>query len=93
MPSPTAKPLRANAFPRAVDLAGVLGANKNTVIRALHILRDEGLLDFTRGRGVRVVGTPERGALIGKINELVALARQQGYRKEELASMILMVRG
>ncbi len=77
----------------AVDLAGVLGVNKNTVIRALHILRDEGLLDFTRGRGVRVVGTPKRGKLIGKINELVAFARQQGYRKEELATMILSVRG
>jgi len=38
-------------LPPAVDLATVLGVNKNTVIRALHILREEGLLDFTRGRG------------------------------------------
>jgi DNA-binding transcriptional regulator YhcF (GntR family) len=45
-------------LPPALDLATVLGVNKNTVIRALHILRDEVLLDFTRGRGVRVVGTP-----------------------------------
>jgi GntR family transcriptional regulator len=80
-------------LPPAVDLAAVLGVNKNTVIRALHILRDEGLLDFTRGRGVRVVGTPERGTLLMKMNELVTLARYQGYRKEELASMILSVRG
>jgi len=42
----------------AIDIAAVLGVNKNTVIRALHALRDEGLLDFTRGRGIRVVGTP-----------------------------------
>ena len=38
-------------LPPAVDLAAVLGVNKNTVIRALHILRDERRLDFTRGRG------------------------------------------
>ncbi len=84
---------QGDRLPPAVDLAAVLGVNKNTVIRALHILRDEGLLDFTRGRGLRVVGTPERGTLIQKVNELVALARQQGYRKDELASMILTVRG
>ena len=39
-------------LPPAVDFATVLDVNKNTVIRALHLLRDEGLLDFTRGRGI-----------------------------------------
>jgi len=38
----------------------VIGVNKNTVTRALHILRDEGLLDFTRGRGIRVVASPSK---------------------------------
>jgi GntR family transcriptional regulator len=78
-------------LPPAVDLAAVLGVNKNTVIRALHILREEGILDFTRGRGVRVVGTPARSALLTKVNELVSMAREQGYRKDELATMILSV--
>jgi GntR family transcriptional regulator len=78
-------------LPPAIDLAAVLGVNKNTVIRALHILREEGVLDFTRGRGIRVVGTPARSALLTKMNELVSLAREQGYRKDELASMILSV--
>ena len=78
-------------LPPAVDLAAVLGVNKNTVIRALHILRDEGVLDFTRGRGIRVVGTPARSAIMNKVNELVTLAREQGYRKDELASMIVSV--
>jgi GntR family transcriptional regulator len=63
-------------LPPAVDLAAVLGVNKNTVIRALHILRDEGLLDFTRGRGVRVVGTPDRGAVLVRIEELLDFARR-----------------
>ncbi len=64
-------------LPPAVDLAAVLGVNKNTMIRALHILRDEGLLDFTRGRGVRVVGTPQRGAVMARIDELLDYARTQ----------------
>jgi GntR family transcriptional regulator len=75
-------------LPPAVDLATVLGVNKNTVIRALHILRDEGLLDFTRGRGVRVVGTPQRGAVMTRIDELLVFARTQGYRREEVVALI-----
>jgi GntR family transcriptional regulator len=75
-------------LPPAIDLAAVLGVNKNTVIRALHILRDEGLLDFTRGRGVRVVGTPQRGAVIARINELLVFARSQGYRRDEVVALI-----
>lgn len=75
-------------LPPAVDLATVLGVNKNTVIRALHILRDEGLLDFTRGRGVRVVGTPQRGAVMMRIDELLDFARTQGYRRDEVVALI-----
>jgi len=75
-------------LPPAVDLAAVLGVNKNTVIRALHILRDEGLLDFTRGRGVRVVGTPQRGAVMARIDELLTYARTQGYRRDDVLALI-----
>ena len=75
-------------LPPAIDLADVLGLNKNTVIRALHILRDEGLLDFTRGRGVRVVGTPQQSAVLVRIGELLDFARQQGYRSDEVIAII-----
>src|SRR5665213_2996770 len=75
-------------LPPAVDLAAVLGVNKNTVIRTLHILRDEGLLDFTRGRGVRVVGTSQQSAVLVRINELLDFARQQGYRRDEVVAII-----
>lgn len=75
-------------LPPAVDLAAVLGVNKNTVIRALHVLRDEGLLDFTRGRGIRVVGTPQRGAVVTRIAELLDFARSQGYRPDEVIELI-----
>jgi len=75
-------------LPPAIDLAEVLGVNKNTVIRALHILRDEGLLDFTRGRGVRVVGTAQQSAVLVRVSELLDFARQQGYRSDEVVAII-----
>jgi GntR family transcriptional regulator len=75
-------------LPLAKDLAAVLGVNKNTVLRALHILRDEGLLDFQRGRGITVAGTPERGAVINRVRELVEFCRTQGYRRDEIVEMI-----
>ena len=51
-------------LPLVKDIAAVLGVNKNTVLRAMHILRDEGLLEFTRGRGITVTGTPEKSAVL-----------------------------
>jgi GntR family transcriptional regulator len=75
-------------LPPARDLAAVLGVNTNTVLRSLRLLRDEGLLEFRRGRGVTVAGTPERGAVIARARELVRFARQQGYRRDELIKLI-----
>ena len=75
-------------LPPAKDLAAVLGVNTNTVLRALRRLRDEGLLDFRRGRGVTVAGTPHRGAVVLRANELVRFAREHGYRTEELVRII-----
>jgi GntR family transcriptional regulator len=75
-------------LPPAVDLAAVLGVNRNTVLRALRILRDEGLLEFRRGRGVTVAGTPESGAVIAQVRELLAFARSRGYRADEVVEII-----
>ena len=75
-------------LPPAKDLAAVLGVNTNTVLRALRVLRDEGLLEFRRGRGISVAGTPERGAVIARARELVAFARVQGYPPDELVKII-----
>ena len=49
-------------LPPAKDLAAVLGVNANTVLRALRLLRDESLLEFRRGRGVTVAGSPRTGS-------------------------------
>ena len=75
-------------LPPAKDLAAVLGVNANTVLRALRVLRDEGLLEFRRGHGVSVITTPERGAVVQRARELVEFARRHGYRVQELVDII-----
>jgi GntR family transcriptional regulator len=75
-------------LPPAKDLAAVMGVNTNTVLRALRSLRDEGLLEFRRGLGIRVSGSPERGAVAARARDLVAFAREQGYQPEELVTII-----
>src|SRR5262252_3174294 len=80
-----AKP--AERLPPAKDLAAVLDVNTNTVLRALRLLRDEGLLDFRRGHGISVAGTPERGAVVQRARELVEFARVHGYRLDELVKI------
>lgn len=79
-------------LPLAKDLAAVMGVNKNTVLRALHLLRDEGLLEFRRGHGITVAGSPEKSALVAQVRELVHTARRYGYRRSELVAMIEAVR-
>jgi GntR family transcriptional regulator len=75
-------------IPQARDLATVLGVNKNTVLRALRLLRHEGLLEMGRGRAIRVTGSPDQSALIGKTKELIEIARRHGYRREDLIALI-----
>ena len=75
-------------LPPAKDLAAVAGVNKNTVLRALRALRDEGVLEFRRGRGVTVAGTPEETSVRVQARELVEFARSRGYRSDELIEMI-----
>jgi GntR family transcriptional regulator len=79
-------------LPPAKDLASVLGVNANTVFRALRALREEGLVEFRRGRGVSVTGiAPQRSVVIAKARELVDVARRYGYRADELAEIIDLV--
>jgi GntR family transcriptional regulator len=81
-----AKP--GDRLPPARHLAAVMGVNTNTVLRAVRLLRDEGLLELRQGHGIRVVGTPQRSAVLSKVVELVQLGRQNGITRTELARMI-----
>ena len=89
--SQTAKPKPGDRLPPARDLAAVMHVNTNTVLRALRLLRDEGLLELRQGRGIRVSGTPRRGAVLAKAIELVQLGRQNGYNRAELLEIIKLL--
>jgi GntR family transcriptional regulator len=80
-------------IPQAKDLAAVLGVNTNTVLRALRLLRDEGLLELGRGRAIVVAGTSDRGAVVAKAKELIAFARAHGYRRDELITVLQELAG
>ncbi len=75
-------------LPPARDLAAVIGVNTNTVLRALRTLREEGLLEFRRGRGISVAATPEQGSVVVRAQELVEFARHNGYGRKELIRII-----
>jgi len=75
-------------LPPARDLAAVLDVNTNTVLRALRQLRDEGLLEFRRGRGITITGTPQQSAVTERAKELLQYARTQGYKPSELIQII-----
>jgi len=81
-----AKP--GDRLPPARHLADVMNVNTNTVLRALRVLRDEGLLEMAPRRGIKVVGTPQQGELRNRVAELVQLARQSGCTRGELVRMV-----
>lgn len=75
-------------LPPAKDLAAVIGVNTNTVLRALRTLREEGLLEFRRGRGITITSTPDRSAIVTEAKALLDLARKHGYAPAELLELI-----
>jgi GntR family transcriptional regulator len=75
-------------IPQARDLAAVLGIDRNTVLRALRFLRDEGLVEMGRGRAITVRGDADTGSVTTKAKELIEYARHRGYKREELVALI-----
>ena len=75
-------------IPQARDLAAVLGVDTNTVLRALRLLRDQGLLEVGRGRAIRVVGTPGRAEVIEAVGALIELGLRNGLRRSDLAGLV-----
>lgn len=76
-------------IPPAKELAEQLDVNPNTVLRALRGLRDEGVLEFRRGRGIRVAETADvRSRLHQQARALVTEAERLGYTRADLAALI-----
>jgi len=75
-------------LPPARDLAESLDVNINTVLRALTELRDEGLVEMRRGRGVTVQGKVKLAKLRQQAKALAAEARKQGLSRRETLKLV-----
>jgi DNA-binding transcriptional regulator YhcF (GntR family) len=76
-------------LPPARELAEALGVNMHTVLRAYGDLRDEGLVDMRRRRGVVVLDAgDQRARLLELARELVAEAKRQGVSTAELRRLL-----
>lgn len=74
-------------LPPARELAASLDVNMHTVLRAYAALRDEGLVDMRRGRGVTVASLP-RARVVELARELLAEARRHSLDLRELKKLL-----
>lgn len=76
-------------LPPARDLASVVSVNQNTVLQAYRTLRSEGIVEFQRGRGVRVTRAGITAAPVtAAALQLVAVARRSGYSHREVLDLL-----
>ncbi len=76
-------------LPSSAELAGVLGVNANTVLVAYRTLRDEGLLEFRRGRGVRVRRDAEHDAeVLQAARSFAEVAARFGYTGDNISELL-----
>ncbi len=73
-------------LPPAAELAEAIGVDRNTVLAAYRQLRDHGVLEFRRGRGVRVAtAEPPEPAVVAAATTLVDLGREH---RDDLIQLI-----
>ena len=61
----------------------------HTVLKAYGMLRDEGIIEVRRGRGVTVIDQPaDMAALAESARRLVADARRAGLTTEEIVGLV-----
>ena len=76
-------------LPPARRLAESLEVNMHTVLKAYGHLRDEGILEMRRGRGVTVAGIAETTNRLRELAEQIAAeARQHGMRRGEVLNLV-----
>ncbi len=76
-------------LPPARELAGSLGVNVHTMLRAFQTLRDEGLLEVRRGRGTIVTdNAPQRLTFVELARSLVEEARRGGLGDDKIRQLV-----
>lgn len=76
-------------LPPAAELGDALGVNRNTVLAAYRQLRDDGVLEFRRGRGVRIAAVElARQPVIDAAAHLLALARDHGLDRPAVLQIL-----
>lgn len=80
-------------LPSARELAGSLGVNMHTVLRAYDTLREAGVIDLRRGRGAVVVAgdTASVRTVFEAAASLVAEAAKAGISSTELSVIIKVI--
>ncbi len=80
-------------LPSGRELADSLDVNMHTVLRAYGALRDEGLVEMRRGRGVTVLRTAgHRARLFELARALLVEARKQGMGMDQVKALLEEVR-
>jgi GntR family transcriptional regulator len=76
-------------IPPARELAEALGVNMHTVLRAYAVLRDEGLVEMRRKRGVVVLpGGSGRARLVDLAHQVRAEAVRQGLAMSDVLRLM-----
>lgn len=76
-------------LPPAAELGPALSVDRNTVLAAYRRLRDDGVLEFRRGRGARVARQAARPrAVDDAARALVEVARTHGLGRTDLIQII-----
>jgi GntR family transcriptional regulator len=76
-------------LPPAAELAEALAVDRNTVLAAYRRLRDDGVLEFRRGRGARVASAARpRASVEQAMRDVIELARSEGYQRADLIRIV-----
>jgi DNA-binding FadR family transcriptional regulator len=76
-------------LPPAAELGEALDVDRNTVLAAYRQLRTDGVLEFRRGRGVRVARSarPEP-AVLSAVRELIDIGDTHGLDRDQLIQLL-----